>query len=285
MSLADMVAQSRKLNSGDRSRDFSNRGSITLPMSAYYGMNPDRQKRRDAFYYNCAMIFEFDGWNKKPIKKVKAPISAPGRDGAVSMVERYGHYCMATFRDNMAHPVEFFESSSLLEDETDKSDLEKIKNAAKDAGNRRTRLARTYFEVRIGAEVSGLSSANMDGMPTGKGGSITPSDFKVDCMRRISKWEIQMPPIVKIEMDQVLYQGKFNFLNDSKRLTQVYLDRIRIGLDIIANIERELSYEDLLARWEALGRWYQWNHNAKSGKAAIKSHQNDSKGTDSPNYL
>lgn len=185
---------------------------------------------------------------KKPKREQKPTV---GRDGRNEQIEKYGHDAIASFRDIMSHPLEYLEAAPGLLRDTSANypGMAGAMDHAMDAGKRRVRLARTYYDLRMGAEITPLASVDFGNVGGGGFGPRNPSDHAIDCIKRLNQIHRDMPEGVRSDMDQVFWHGQFLFNVPSKVARETVLTNLKIGLDIMALETSEMPIQEFRFRW------------------------------------
>lgn len=246
MALKDLMAKARSAGA-ERARPADGFGPITLPLAAYYRGDPDRERRRAEFYARCAVAFGFAAW--RPRAAGPKIDSRPGRDGQRQLIEKYGHLAIASFRNNMAHPVEFFEASPrVLQESKRRARGRKIEQII-GAANRRIRLARWWHEQKLGSQITPMKGVDPEAIGGGGFGPRTPTDHAVDCIATVIQIERAMPTTIRRALNACLFEGRFVFDLPDQEDRETVLDQIRMGLDLVAFGKREISDEELVEIW------------------------------------
>lgn len=276
MSLKEMLRTARTIGR-IRVRPAEGFGAITLPLAAYYRGDPEKERRRAEFYAQCAFHFGFTGWTRTQPAEV---LGKPGRDGTRELIEKYGHHAIASFRNNMAHPVEFFEASPrLLQDKRARAKGKKEEHLA-GAERRRVRLARWWHEIKLGSQITPLGAVDAGAVGGGGGfGPRTPADHAVDCIRKVVEIEALMPARILSTLNACLFEGRFVFDLPKKKERETVLDQIRLGLDFVALGKREITDEELVETWPevAVFRYEQQQRAEASRRRRLRRLQRDAK--------
>ena len=263
MSLAAILSKSKDIRAGKHTCTGL---PVVVPMAGFYRRSDDAERLRNQMYFQMATIFGFTSWRTATYDP--APLPEPGRDGQARAMEHYGDRAKATFRDNLSHPMEYLEGNrSLLNDPHKIRPTEQEFNAATNASVRRVRLARDYHETWADGIASGLKSVDLERISSTGFGPGSVSDHKISCMQKMATWERNMPRAVKATMQITLQDGVFTFLPTGTHKSDLALRQICVGLDIIAEIEGELTLKDLHERWPDLKLWQPRSRTPEQGWA------------------
>lgn len=263
MSLAKILSKSKDIRAG---KHVCTGIPVVVPMSGFYRRSDESERERAQMYYNLAVVFGFQNWRTCSYNPATLP--EPGRDGQARSVEHYGDRAKATFRDNLSHPLEYLEGNrSLLNDPHKASPTEQEFNAATSASVRRVRLARDYHETWVDGEASGLKSVDLERVSSTGFGPGSVSDHQISCMQKIAIWERAMPRAVRSTIETTFHKGIFTFFPLETAQSALALRQICVGLDIIAEIEGELTLKDLHERWPDLKLWQPRSRTPEQGWA------------------
>lgn len=257
------------------------RPPIVISMRGQYGKDPDIEQRRAKFYYWCAQVFEFENWHR-PRREEEQNLSI-GCDGRGNSREKYGHTALASFRNNKSHPLEYFEGSqSLLSDRMPQGWRSKPVPMSSDAHNRRVRLARVYYDLKMGAQVTPLASVDFGGTGGGGFGPRSPNDHAIDCMKFLKYIHMGLPKVTRRIMEDVFYHGLFIFDVPNKKKKHSILEHLRLGLDVVAIEMRELNYKDFRARWPEMAVHDEWRKRAMNMPGSSNAHRSPSHAEPAP---
>jgi len=172
-------------------------------------------------------------------------LSGPGYDGKMSVnFSNKQEKTIGSIQNNFSDPVEFFEANSLLNDQ-----------GTTGQDNRRCRAARRFRETWEGAQVSRLSSVDLEREGgSGFGPSKIP-DYRVDCWKLRQYWQKRMPEATWAVLEDCFAHGNFVFFDDRNRIRGLALEQIRYGLDIICWLENDFDGPEMKARWPAYFKW------------------------------
>lgn len=196
--------------------------SLHKPVHIFpYIRENDFEKQRQDFYWACAWIFEFDGWNvtnhqiKEVMARDKAGNVIAGRDGRQSKKTRYGDRAKIMEREVNSAPFEFMQARNMLD---------QVQIAA---GQR----VRADFE---GAQISALKSADLAAVGGGGFGARPVSDFVIDCQKSIAGLRKSMPAISFRTLEDVVFLDRWLWDGAKGKHRKEIYDRIRVALDYAA---------------------------------------------------
>ena len=149
-----------------------------VPLIAFYGGKPEREAARNEMYAECRRVFtdltevqcNTPGGDILQTGRV-----TPGYDGRweIAAIERNRLIAI----NLSASPFEWLASHNLLERKIDAAGI----------GNVRFSAGLKLRDLMIGAEPSGLKSFNLEGSSGGGGVPMMISDFKLDCLRLLTR--------------------------------------------------------------------------------------------------
>ncbi len=146
-----------------------------LPLVAYYGGDPDLERRRATFYAAMATAFGWEEWRIRPAK-ISISNSLGGRDGRKAEIAAIGRDRAVPIITNTA-PLEYLFSNGLLQGKLD----------APGAAHRRLNAGQRLRSIWEGAQISGLKAANLEGSSGGGMPGRLPGEYKMDCIRWLSE--------------------------------------------------------------------------------------------------
>ncbi len=142
-----------------------------LPLSAFYGRDPDFEDRRNHFYAAMEKAYRRDGTAKEEEIDMRA-----GRDGRPAEIASIGRERAMPVITNSA-PLEYLFSKGMLQ----------TKDDTHGAAYRRLSAGQRLRSVWEGAQISGLKAANFEGSSGGGAPGRLPGEYKMDCIRWLSE--------------------------------------------------------------------------------------------------
>lgn len=181
-----------------------------------------------------------------------------GRDGQMRIIEKYGNDAIASFRNNAAGVVEFFESqkpgSRMLNDPVRKNAKAAYEQAAVEAGHRRLAMAREYRDIKEDAASDLAAMRSPDWEYIGAPGfrSKEPTDRAIRARKIVVNIERVIPKHVQNRLEQCLIREEYQFDVPNKKQRESILDELRQGLDIVAVELNQMTFVEFRERWPAL---------------------------------
>ncbi len=137
-----------------------------LPLSAFYGRDPDFENRRNQFYAAIEKAYERREASKVPEVDLRA-----GRDGRPAEIASIGRERVMPVITNSA-PLEYLFSKGMLQ----------TKDDSHGAAYRRLSAGQRLRSIWEGAQISGLKAANLEGSSGGGAPGRLPGEYKMDCI-------------------------------------------------------------------------------------------------------
>ncbi|KQS95364.1 hypothetical protein [Rhizobium sp. Leaf386] len=142
-----------------------------LPLSAFYGRDPDFENRRNQFYAAMAKAYE-----RREAPKVTEVDVRAGRDGRPAEIASIGRERAMPVITNSA-PLEYLFSKGMLQ----------TKDDTHGAAYRRLSAGQRLRSIWEGAQISGLKAANLEGSSGGGAPGRLPGEYKMDCIWWLSE--------------------------------------------------------------------------------------------------
>ena len=178
-----------------------------------------------------------------------------GRDGQRRLVEKYGNEAIASFRNNAESVIVFLEHlkpmANPLNDPVRKNAKATVVEASIDAGIRRFGVAAEYAVIKYLAQsYTALKSPDWLQENSGGGfGSKSPSEISWKNMKLVNQIEPRMPMDVRRALEACFVENVYYFDIEDESKRGAVLERLRLGLDIIAVEWREMEHKEFKERW------------------------------------
>lgn len=235
--LKDRIAARREEKAGLRKK--------ALPLLAFYGREPDVERRRGSFYAAMATVYGWSEWKLEPIHDVNLnlPDVRGGRDGRPPELRGVGKKHVMPVILNAA-PFEYLFSKGKLQGERD----------AQGASYRRLSAGQRLRGIFEGAEISGLKAANLEGTSGGGMPGRLPGEYKMDCIRYLSQlrgpeWAGGMPAALFSLLEAVVYRDRWLWEELRADRQEAFFLRLHKALDLLSVRLRMMSAQDFTARW------------------------------------
>lgn len=213
-----------------------------LPLSAFYGREPDFERRRLQFYTDMEKALRAEVQTSK--KKVRS-VTPSGRDGRPAEIASIGRGRSMPVITNTA-PLEFLFSKGLLQGKRD----------AHGAAYVRLSAGLRLRGILEGAEISGLKAANLEGSSGGGAPGKLPGEYKMDCIYWLSRLRGPeaaggMPRELFAVLEDVVYHDRWIWEKVRSDRQESVLLKIQKALDMLAVRLHLMQWTNFSARWRA----------------------------------
>jgi hypothetical protein len=252
-----------------------------IPLAGYYARKDEFEDQRDRFYNRCAKVFKWEGWDSLGLDSdsddlfiarmeiLDAPLPREGFGGRrreIAAIERARVIAI----NLSSSPFEWLASHNKLEERIDQAGI----------GNIRFSAGIKLRDLMVGAEPSGLKSFNLEGSSGGGGVPVMISDFKLDCLRALTRiademrwmapkrafykfvgeidgkpwWvkQFEYPDLRKEPfklLERVIYRDEWIFEGAGRRRQRAILNQLHWGLDAAALKFGMITPREFDARW------------------------------------
>lgn len=216
----------------NRMKGKTDRPRGVLPLAAYYGRGPERERERNRMYNQVRMMMS--------MPEDEAVIAPPRRAKMIDFSTHIG------FVDVSASPLEYLVWRGDLESPADEEGM----------GGLRFHTALRMRDLAAGARVNGVKTQSFSGMGGGGGGRVDVSTYQIDCIRLLGRVGEAMPePWMGPMLEMVVVQDEWLDLRHergaaaARRRREQTLAALLFSLDGAAVTFRYLPAVTMRKRW------------------------------------
>lgn len=219
----------------DRRRALRNK---VLPMVAFYGREPDFERRRGEFYTAMAKAFGWADWKTGAVYKDGVGDALAGRDGQPLKMRLIGKGTAYPINEN-SNPLEHLAFSNLLATDAD----------SPRAGLSRLEAGLRFRDLMAASQISSLKTANLEGASGGMAMGKPPSQHKIEAIHDMIWLRDNIPADDMKLLEDVVFFDVWIWKKVRADRRSATILRVQRALDRLAVQFRLMTIQEFNVRW------------------------------------